>query len=158
MTIDAHERHDAYPQVRRGYVDTALGQVHYRAAGTDAPGQRPLICFHQSPSSSITYQEILPFLGAHRRAIALDTPGFGESFRPKRKPSLPDYTAWLRDAVHALGHTRFDVMGIFTGAGIAADTARELAGTPISWEDIDRAFLRMIRRKRPIHAFSPTVT
>lgn len=30
--------------------------------------------------------------------------------------------------------------------GIAADTARELAGQPIRWEDIDRAFLRMIRR------------
>lgn len=124
MTIDAHERQDSYPQVRRGYVDTPLGQVHYRAAGTDAPEQRPLICFHQSPSSSLTYQEILPFLGPHRRAIALDTPGFGESFRPKRKPSLPDYAAWLRDAVHGLGYTRFDVMGIFTGAGIAAHMAK----------------------------------
>lgn len=31
-------------------------------------------------------------------------------------------------------------------AGVAADTARELAGKPIRWEDIDRAFLRMIRR------------
>lgn len=30
--------------------------------------------------------------------------------------------------------------------GIAADTARELAGKPIRWHDIDTAFLRMIRR------------
>ena len=30
--------------------------------------------------------------------------------------------------------------------GVAADTARELAGKPIQWADIDRAFLRMIRR------------
>ena len=29
---------------------------------------------------------------------------------------------------------------------VAADTARELAGKPIQWADIDRAFLRMIRR------------
>ena len=33
-----------------------------------------------------------------------------------------------------------------TWAGVAADTARELAGTSIRWENIDRAFLRMIRR------------
>ncbi|MFM9034786.1 MAG: cytochrome P450 [Mycobacterium sp.] len=31
-------------------------------------------------------------------------------------------------------------------AGVAADTARELAGAPIRWADIDQAFLRMIRR------------
>lgn len=31
-------------------------------------------------------------------------------------------------------------------AGVAADTARELAGRPIRWQDIDEAFLRMIRR------------
>ena len=31
-------------------------------------------------------------------------------------------------------------------AAVAADTAGELAGKPIRWEDIDRAFLRMIRR------------
>jgi cytochrome P450 len=30
--------------------------------------------------------------------------------------------------------------------GICADAARELAGTPIQWADIDRAFLRVIRR------------
>ena len=30
--------------------------------------------------------------------------------------------------------------------GVAADAARELAGKPIRWQDIDAAFLRMIRR------------
>ena len=111
------------PSVRRGFVDTRDGQIHYRAAGLAQSSRLPLICFHQSPISSLYYEEILPYLGAERPAIAMDTPGFGESFRPKAKPTLPDYAGWLYKAIAALGYRRFDVMGTFTGAGIAADMA-----------------------------------
>jgi pimeloyl-ACP methyl ester carboxylesterase len=111
------------PKARLGYVDIADGQVHYRVSGVDTPGEPPLVCFHQSPNSSRTYREVLPYIGVKRRVYALDTPGFGESFRPSAKPTLPDYTRWLAQAVTALGHETFDVMGIFTGAGIAADMA-----------------------------------
>jgi pimeloyl-ACP methyl ester carboxylesterase len=111
--------------VKRGYVDTPDGQIHFRAAGVDAPDRLPLICFHQSPSSSLTYQEILPYLGRHRRVVAMDTPGYGESFRPQSKPSIPDYARWLRAGIAALGYDAFDVAGMFTGAAIASEMAKE---------------------------------
>ncbi len=113
----------APPKARLGYVDIKDGQVHYRVAGLDQPGQPPLVCFHQSPHSSRTYQEVLPYIGVKRRVYALDTPGFGESFHPTAKPAMPDYADWLAEAMDALGYGAFDVMGIFTGAGIAADMA-----------------------------------
>ena len=55
--------------------------------------------------------------------MALDTPGFGKSFRPKTKPSIPDYAAWLREAARALGFERCDLMGLFTGAASASHWA-----------------------------------
>jgi pimeloyl-ACP methyl ester carboxylesterase len=109
--------------VRRGFVDIADGQMHYRASGLGAAGGAPLICLHQSPFSSLTYLEILPLLGARRPTVALDTPGFGESFRPRAKPTISDYASWLREAALALGFERFDVMGLFTGAATASDMA-----------------------------------
>ena len=112
-----------YPTVKRGFVDTPDGQVHYRAAGVAGGDALPLICLHQSPSSSLTYQEVLPLLGETRRVIALDTPGFGESFRPEQKPTIEDYAEWLFAAVAALGIERFDLMGMFTGAGTAVAIA-----------------------------------
>lgn len=111
------------PPVRRGFVDIGDGQIHYRAAAREPSTGIPLICFHQSPMSSLVFEEMLPYLGVERHAIAMDTPGFGESFRPKARPALPDYAGWLHEAIAALGYLQFDVLGIFTGAGIAADMA-----------------------------------
>jgi pimeloyl-ACP methyl ester carboxylesterase len=107
--------------LKKGYADTRDGQIHYRAAGVDRADQVPLFCFHQSPYSSGTYRELVAHLGVRRRTFAMDTPGFGESFWPNSQPSLPDYADWLVEAIDSLGHDRFDVLGQFTGAGIAAD-------------------------------------
>lgn len=111
------------PIVKKGYVDTPDGQVHYRTAGKAIENKVPLFCFHQSPNSSLTFHEILPYLGSERLAYALDTPGFGESFRPEKRPQIPDYARWLRGTANALGYKKFDICGIFTGAGIASHMA-----------------------------------
>ena len=111
--------------VRRNFVDIAAGQIHYRAARSSAapPTRTPLVCLHQSPFSSLTYQEILPRLALGRETVALDTPGFGESLRPLQKPSIADYAIWLRAAIAALRFAEFDLLGLFTGAAIAAEIA-----------------------------------
>jgi pimeloyl-ACP methyl ester carboxylesterase len=111
------------PAVRRGFADIADGQVHYRVADAGATGRTPLVLLHQSPMSSLTYQELLPRVGARRRSVALDTPGFGESFRPRRLPAIADYARWLHEAARGLGLERFDLLGMFTGASIAAEMA-----------------------------------
>ena len=114
--------------IRRAFVDTPDGQIHLRRCGEAGSDSIPLLCLHQSPFSSLTYQEVLPLLGRGRVAAALDTPGFGESFRPAARPSIPDYARWLLQAAEALGFARFDVLGLFTGAAIASHMAVEAPG------------------------------
>ncbi len=146
--------------VRRNFVDVAAGQIHFRSAGAgaDREGTTPLICFHQSPFSSLTYLEILPLLGTSRTTIAMDTPGFGESFRPKAKPSIEDYAEWLREAALGLGYYRFDVMGLFTGASIASHLTAYypqnvrravLLGPPLFTEEQQEKYLREAWPPRP---------
>jgi len=136
--------------VRRAFVDTQAGQIHIRRAGAERAGRVPLLLLHQSPSSSLTYAEVLPFLGAERLAIAVDTPGFGESFRPDCAPTIADYARWIAAVPAELGFDRFDVMGLFTGAGIAAEIARMfphrvrcvvLAGPPVFTSEQQAGFV-----------------
>lgn len=45
--------------MKRGYVDTPEGQVHYREEGTG----EPLLLLHKAGLSSDEFTEMLPFLG-----------------------------------------------------------------------------------------------
>lgn len=72
----------------KGYADTAAGQVHFRRV--DGPGI-PIILLHRTPISSSSFTRMLGFLAGRNRAIAMDTPGFGQSFRPSGSPSTLDY-------------------------------------------------------------------
>lgn len=146
-------------EVRRAFVDTDAGQVHIRRAGSASDNTVPLLCFHQSPASSLTYQEILPYLGRNRLAIAVDTPGFGESFRPKAQPTIADYARWISDVPKAMGIERYDVMGIFTGAAIASELALQqpdrvrkviLAGPPVFTAEQQEKFVRDAWPVRPV--------
>src|SRR4051794_39044245 len=65
------------PRVRRSFVDLPHGQMHWAECGLpDAPA---VLLLHQTPRSWLEYREVLPLLGQRVRAIALDTPGFGDS-------------------------------------------------------------------------------
>ena len=45
--------------MKRGYVDTPEGQVHYRTEGSG----EPILLLHKAGLSSDEYTEMLPFLG-----------------------------------------------------------------------------------------------
>ncbi len=133
--------------VRRSFVDVADGQVHVRQVPGD-PHHVPLFCLHQSPASSLTYAELLPHID--RPAVAVDTPGFGESFRPSAKPEVAAYARWIAEVAAAMGFARIDVMGLFTGAAIASELAAArpdlvrrlvLAGPPLFNADQQAAFV-----------------
>jgi pimeloyl-ACP methyl ester carboxylesterase len=134
-------------RVRRKFVDLAEGQVHVRQVS--GPTERPpLFCLHQSPASSLTYAELLPHI--ERLAVAIDTPGFGESFRPQARPDVARYAAWIADVADAMGYARIDAMGLFTGAAIAAELAAArpdlvrrvvLAGPPLFTAEQQAGFL-----------------
>ncbi len=73
----------------------------------------------------MAYADILPLLARNRLAIACDTPGFGESFRPDRRPTIEDYASWLAEVPRAFGFDKIDVVGMFTGTAIAVELHRQ---------------------------------
>ncbi len=111
----------APPAVRRGFVDIAEGQVHYRHAGD---GARPLVMFHASPGSSRGLVPLMREFAASRRVVALDTLGNGDSDAPA--VATPDI-AYLADAhlraLDALRIDAFDLYGSHTGGNIACEIA-----------------------------------
>ena len=101
----------------RGYVDGLWGQVHFRSCGDGAP----LLLLHQTSVSSLMFERGLPLLAARGfRAIAIDTPGYGQSDAPPSMPTMREYAGNLGRVIDALGLARPHILGHHTGAGIAA--------------------------------------
>ena len=100
----AGEGHTAVtPTVRRGYVDVAHGQMHYAACGDDDATTAPVVLLHQTPRSWREYAQVLPLIGARRRAIAVDTAGFGASDPVPRAAGIE---AWAEAALRAARRAR----------------------------------------------------
>jgi pimeloyl-ACP methyl ester carboxylesterase len=108
----------------RGYVQGRWGQVHYRAEGESGPA---VLLVHESPLSSEEYRLALPELGKSVRAVAFDTPGYGQSDPPPAPQEIPEYAASLLEAADALGLDEFAVVGTHTGASIAVQMAVQAA-------------------------------
>lgn len=105
----------------RGYARTSAGQIHYRSV--DGPGD-PLILLHRTPVSSSGFDAMLDYLDGRHAAIALDTPGFGQSFCPDGHPSTVDYGQWLVEAIDALRIGSFHIAAHHTGTHFAVEMAR----------------------------------
>ena len=106
--------------IRRGFVDVAGGQVHYRAAGPeDAP---VVVLIHASPGSSSGLVPLMEALAARRRrVIAPDTMGNGDSAGDM--PDVPEidfFADRLAEALDGLGIAQCDLYGTHTGGSIAA--------------------------------------
>ena len=107
--------------IRKGYVDTRDGQIHYRACeGGDGT---PVALFHQTASSSQSYERIMGHLDGKYRMYALDTPGFGQSFFPPQTATTAYYVSILLEALANLGIDEFHAVGHHTGAAIAVEMA-----------------------------------
>ena len=109
--------------IRRGFVEVAEGQVHYRTAGWDRPGV-PLVMLHASPGSARMLEPLIGAFGRSRRVVATDTLGNGDSSPPAEDGTDIAYfaDAHLR-ALDSLGIGRFDLYGSHTGANIACEIA-----------------------------------
>ncbi len=112
--------------IEKFYATTSAGQVH----GRRIPGGGvPVVLLHRTPVSSAGFVPVLRFLaGAGQAAVALDTPGFGESFMPEGAPTTRDYGQWLLEAIDALGIERFHLAAHHTGTHFAAEIAAAAPG------------------------------
>ncbi|KJC56136.1 alpha/beta hydrolase [Bradyrhizobium sp. LTSPM299] len=106
-------------RVERRFVTTHLGRIHVAMAGTGFP----VLLLHQTPRSWDEYRDVLPLLGHDFRAIAMDTPGFGDSDRPNGEPSIEVWAQTALALLDALELPRAAIVGHHTGAAIAVEIA-----------------------------------
>ena len=111
--------------IRKGYVGTDFGQVHYRELGPSvAAERRPLVCLHPAPSSGLYFTTVMPLLNENRRVIAPDYPGYGGSDAVTTPPAIADYAGAMLDVAAELVTGRsVDLLGFHTGCLVAVEMA-----------------------------------
>ena len=108
--------------MKKGYVDTAFGQIHYYAEGTGGP---LLFLFHETALSGNEFEKTLPYLARHCRAVAFDTPGYGMSDPPQGLLTMVEICERLAAAIDSFGEGPCALAGAHTGASIALDLAAD---------------------------------
>jgi len=109
--------------IRRSYAETPEGQIHYAEAGQG----KPVLLLHQTPRSWDEYRDVLPILGRKYRVIAMDTIGFGDSYRLKGEATIEVFARGVIRLMDALSLPRASVVGHHTGGVVAVEVA---AGYP----------------------------
>ena len=105
--------------VKRGFADTPEGQIHYAMAGQG----KPVLLLHQTPRSWDEYRDVLPIIGKKFWAIAMDTIGFGDSYKPGEKGSIEQYARGVIRFLDAMSIDRISIVGHHTGGVIAVEVA-----------------------------------
>ncbi len=108
------------PPVKRRYVDTSFGQVHYYMSGEQGP---LLFLFHETALSGNQYEKVLPLLGVKCRAIAIDTPGYGMSDPPAAPCDMQSLSARLFAAIQEFDDGPVILAGAHTGSSFALELA-----------------------------------
>ena len=107
--------------MRKGYLDLAAGQLHYREAGD--PSKVAIVFLHQTPSSSVMFESLMARLHTTFYCFAPDLPGFGESTALTDKPSIRAYADTVAEALELKGIRHGYVFGHHTGAAVAVQLA-----------------------------------
>lgn len=113
------------PLVDRHFLRLASGRLlHYRAAGVARAGELPLLLAHAGPGSSAGLVPLIQQLARHRRVIAPDMPGNGDS-EPLdlARTEIIDYLGPMLELLDALGIAQVDFCGQHTGAHIGCELA-----------------------------------
>jgi len=105
--------------IRRSYADTPEGQIHYAVAGQG----KPLLLLHQTPRSWDEYRDVLPILGLKYHAIAMDTIGFGDSYRLVGDASIEVFARGVIHLMDALSIRQASIVGHHTGGVVAVEVA-----------------------------------
>jgi len=135
-----------YPVVERRFVATPRARIHIATAGSG----RPILLLHQTPRSWDEFRDVLPRLGRHYRAIAMDTVGFGDSDALAfEENSIEAWSACALDLLDALELPQAAVVGHHTGAAIAIEMAAAKPGRIAAMALSAPPFVDAERRARP---------
>lgn len=98
--------------MRRAYMDTQHGQLHYWTAGKGPP----LILVHQTLKTSDEFLALAPYLADHFQLIAIDLPGHGGSDDPPGPHTMENLTRAVIDVANHLNLKKFSALGHHGGA------------------------------------------
>ena len=108
-----------------GRIELPGGPLAYVEAG-----RGPAVALlHQTPRSSDEYRDVVGLLAAAGyRALAFDTPGFGDSAPLAGGPAIEGWAAAIGDGLDALAVERVVLVGHHTGGVVAAALAARRPG------------------------------
>ena len=107
--------------MRKHYVNTDLGQVHYLTNGEG----NPLLLLHMTPQSSLQFLYTFDYFNKLGfRVIAPDTLGYGMSDKPNEPLTIEEYASVLPEVLDDQDVDRITVIGHHTGASIASEFAK----------------------------------
>lgn len=111
---------------RLALLDVDVFVIDHRAPREDA---EPLLLLHGFPTCSFDWRHVLPAIGANRRVVMLDYPGFGLSAKPDRRYSLFDQADVVEACAKALDLDRVAMVTHDMGDSIGGELlARSLEG------------------------------
>ena len=102
--------------IKKGYVSTSFGQVHYRVCGNG----KPIVLLHPSPRSSVIFEKLMLTLGESYQVFAPDTLGFGYSDPLPQKFNFFDLADSIYEFVKYLSLNEITIFGLHTGNKIAS--------------------------------------
>ncbi|MCS6784847.1 MAG: alpha/beta hydrolase [Candidatus Caldarchaeum sp.] len=105
--------------VKRGFIETPEGQIHFRSCGAGDP----VIMLHQTPRSSAEFEYVLPIVGEKFQAIAVDSVGFGDSYRFVGEITIERIARGVSDFLDAVNLKKIHLVGHHTGAVVAVEIA-----------------------------------
>lgn len=93
--------------MKRAYIDTPDGQIHYVYDGSG----EPIVLIHEAACSWVEYLRILPLLAEQCCAIAVDLPGHGQSDKLAKEYTIEDYAQSVASFMDALGIKKASLLG-----------------------------------------------
>ena len=105
--------------MKRVYVDTPEGQIYCLTEGSG----EPVLLLHKASLSSEEFTEIVPLIGKHYQAIAMDVLGCGNSDQPGFTPQIEDYVRNIIHFLDILKISKISVVGRLFGASLAIEMA-----------------------------------
>ncbi|MEM1230950.1 MAG: alpha/beta fold hydrolase [Pseudomonadota bacterium] len=115
--------------MRRGYLDTDHGQLHYydwRPPEPEAHSGTVWVGLASMPYSGLFFETVAAHRPAGAQLIGVDLPGYGQSDPLPQAPTIEDYARSVAALLAELAVPRIELVGFHTGCLVALGLAQML--------------------------------